>query len=261
MRSMLMAFIVIVAATSTATSETAEEKGLRIATEARDAGAGFGSFEVTGDMVLQDSSGDKSVRQFLAKALEAGKEDRTLLVFQKPRDMRGTALLTYSDASRDRQWVYFPSTKRVRRITGSTKTSSFAGSEFTYEDLTTPPLERFSYRWVRDESCPYAAGRNCFVIERTPKDRGSGYRLQVVWINMANYTIDRVDFFDRKNTRIKTLTVTGYKKYKGKYWRADQSLMTNHRTKKSTVMYWKNYDFDAKLRESDFTQRAMERIN
>ena len=39
---------------------------------------------------------------------------RTLIVFDRPRDIAGTALLTYFDTGGDQQWVYFPSIKRVK---------------------------------------------------------------------------------------------------------------------------------------------------
>jgi hypothetical protein len=243
-------------------AETPQEKGLRIVTAAYDAGKGFGSAEMSGEMILRDSGGNRGVRSFHAKALEIGKgANRTLIVFDRPRDIAGTALLTYFETSGDQQWVYFPSIKRVKRISATTKTSSFAGSEFTYEDLTGVPIDRFRYNWLREEPCPQKTDLTCDVIERYPLDRDSGYRKHVFWMDQNDFRIFRIDFYDRKDTRIKTLTVADYKKYKDKYWRATQSMITNLRTGKNTVMKWNKYNFDAKLSEGDFSRRALERVN
>ena len=36
----------------------------------------------------------------------------------------------------DRQWLYLPSLKRTRQISGGSRTDSFAGTDFSYEDLS-----------------------------------------------------------------------------------------------------------------------------
>ena len=200
------------------------------------------------------------MRSFHAKALEIGKgANRTLIVFDRPRDIAGTALLTYFDTGGDQQWVYFPAIKRVKRISATTKTSSFAGSEFTYEDLTGVPIDRFKYNWLREEPCPQNTSLKCDVVERYPVDKDSGYHKHVFWMDQKDYRIFRIDFYDRKDVLIKTLVAADYKKYKDKYWRASQSTITNLRTGKNTVMRWNNYNFDAKLSEGDFSRRALER--
>ena len=138
---------------------------------------------------------------------------------------------------------------------------AFAGSEFTYEDLTGVPIDRFNYNWLREEPCPQNAKLKCNVIERYPIDKDSGYRKHVFWMDLEDFRVFRIDFYDRKNMHVKTLSATGFKKYKNKYWRPKQSTISNLRTGKNTVMRWENYDFDAKLTESDFSTRVLERIN
>ena len=63
-------------------------------------------------------------------------------------------MLTHSHkVEDDDQWLYLPALKRVKRISSSNKAGSFMGSEFAYEDMTSQEIEKYSYRWLRDEPC------------------------------------------------------------------------------------------------------------
>lgn len=263
MQKIVLALLMVgLCASAAQAAETPQDKGLRLVNEAYEAGKGFGATQMTGEMILRDASGDRGVRTFRAKALELGKgANRTLIVFERPKDIAGTALLTYFDTGGDQQWVYFPSIKRVKRISSTTKTSSFAGSEFTYEDMTGVPIDRFSYNWLREEPCPQDAKMKCNVIERFPLDKDSGYQKHVFWMDKKEHRIFRIDFYDRKGVHTKTLSAEDFQKYKDKYWRASQSTITNLRTGKNTVMKWSSYNFDTRLSPGDFTKRALERIN
>ncbi len=63
--------------------------------------------------------------------------DKAVIVFQSPRDIHGTALLTHSkvEPDDDDQWLYLPAVKQVKRISSSNRTGKFVSSEFSFEDL------------------------------------------------------------------------------------------------------------------------------
>ena len=90
-------------------------------------------------------------------------------------------------------------------------------------------------------------------------DENSGYTRQVVWIDKAEYRVQKVEYFDRKETHLKTLTFEGYKEYLGQYWRADKFVMVNHQTGKSTDLLWTNYQFRQALSERDFDKNSLKR--
>ena len=76
------------------------------------------------------------------------------------------------------------------------------GSEFAYEDMSSQEVEKYNYKWIRDEQYD---GQDCFVVELVPVDkRNSGYTRQVTWIDKESYRTVKVDYFDRKNTHLKT---------------------------------------------------------
>ena len=80
-----------------AAAETPEEIGLQIAVEADARDTGYGDSEVTMEMVLRNRHGEESVRTFRTKSLEVeGDGDKGLSIFDEPRDVKGTALLTFT---------------------------------------------------------------------------------------------------------------------------------------------------------------------
>ncbi len=247
--------------TAAAPAETPQQKGLRLANAASESGEGFGSVESVGDMTLKDRQGVRSVRRFRTRALEMNKGDRFLIVFELPRDVAGTAVLTHANRNRsDDQWLYLPELKRVKRISSGGKTSSFAGSEFSYEDLSSPTVERYTYEWLRDEACPGRKNLTCHVIARYPRDKSSGYSRQIVWMDNKAYRIFRTDFFSRSGGHVKRLSARNHRQYQGRFWLANTLVMTNLRTGKSTVMAWSDRDFNVRLKPRDFNQRALKKL-
>ena len=242
-----------------ARSETAEETGLKIAQDAQDREKGFGNFTAQQTMVLRNKHGQKSRRQLRVKVLEVSEDgDKSLFVFDEPRDVKGTALLIHAHReSADDQWLYLPALKRVKRISSSNQSGSFMGSEFAYEDLTPQAVEKFTYRYLRDEAC---GDLTCTVSERFPVDKKSGYSRQVVWRDKDELRVWKVEYYDRKNSHLKTLTLENYAQYLDRYWRAGEMTMVNHLTGKSTVLTWTDFEFQIDLNDRDFTQTGLRRV-
>ena len=99
-----------------------------------------------------------------------------------------------------------------------------------------------------------------FVIERTPQYEYSGYTRQIVWLDQETYRPWKVEYYDRKNALLKTLTYHGYQQYLGRYWRPDRMKMENHQTGKSTMLEWRDYRFQTGLTERDFDKNALKRV-
>jgi len=209
-------------------------------------------------MILRDRQGNASERRMELRSLEAAPGldgGRTLLFFRSPADVDGTALLTHAHRTRDDdQWLYLPEIKRVKRISGSGKSGSFMGSEFSYEDMRDAQIEKYSFHYQGEEACGEA---RCFVVERRPLDEDSMYVRQLVWIDTAEYRTLKIAFFDRKNYQLKTLTLGDYRRYLDRYWRPHRLVMENHQTGKSTELLWLNYRFQQNLAVRDFDQGSM----
>jgi outer membrane lipoprotein-sorting protein len=254
---MFLLFLLLVPIVSEA--ETPEEKGLNIAQEADRRGDGFQDSTATMLMILRNKHGEESTREIRIKVLEVkGDGDKSLTIFDSPRDVKGTAFLNYTHKTDDDdQWLYLPALKRVKRISARNKSGSFMGSEFSYEDIASQEVEKYTYKWIKDDLYD---GMDCFVVERYPVDkRNSGYSRQVTWIDKKEYRVRKVEYYDRKDLHLKTLTFSGYKQYKNRFWRAEEMFMVNHQTGKSTKLIFSNYRFGAGLRASDFSKSGLKR--
>jgi len=240
-------------------AQTPEEKGLAIVEEADKRDLGFTDSTANMLMILKNRHGQESRREIRVRTLEVeGDGDKSLTIFDTPKDVKGTAFLNYTHkAGDDDQWLYLPALKRVKRISSRNKSGSFMGSEFAYEDISSQEVEKYAYKWIRDE---VMNGQESFVVEFFPIDKkNSGYTREVNWIDKKEYRTLKVDYYDRKDSLLKTLTVKGYKKYLDKYWRPDQMYMENHQTGKSTRLIWSDYKFRTGLENSDFNQNSLKR--
>ncbi len=239
-----------------------EDRGLQIAKEADKRDRGWKDSQATVKMILINKNGDETVRDMRMMALEVRMEgDKSLTIFDDPRDVRGTALLTYSHkVEDDDQWLFLPALKRVKRIASSNKSGPFMGSEFAFEDLTSQEVEKYTYKYLRDEPCPEPnQSIKCFVVESYPVNKDSGYTKQVAWIDQQEYRSFKVEFYDRKDSLLKTLKVSDYRQYLNKFWRGHESLMVNHQTGKSTIFRVEKIDFKTGLGDNDFTQNSLKR--
>ncbi len=241
-----------------AQAESPEDKGLQIATEADRRDQGFGDSIATMQMVLRNKRGDESNREVRVRTLEVENDgDKSLSIFDAPADIKGTAFLTFSHINKpDDQWLYLPALKRVKRIASKNKSGPFMGSEFAYEDISSDEVDKYTYRYLRDETFE---GTDCFVVERDPVDENSGYTRQVVWYDMTEYRPQKIDYYDRKNELLKTLTFHEYQQYLDKYWRGMRYEMVNHQTGKSTTLSWKEYSFRNGLTDRDFDKNTLKR--
>jgi outer membrane lipoprotein-sorting protein len=256
---LLTVIALLIPPTLQAETSDANTRGLEIATQAdkRDSGWQFQSSDM--EMILRNRAGKESRRKISTRQLEVEDDgDKTLSLFQEPRDVRGTAMLTFSHGLEpDDQWLYLPAIKRVKRISSRNRSGPFMGSEFAFEDLSSQELDKYQYRYLRDEACDHY---QCYVIERIPLYDNSGYTRQIVWLDQTEFRSIKIEYFDRKNELLKTLNFSGYQEYPGGFWRADRMEMTNHQTGKNTTLLWFNYDFETPLKSGDFNKNALKRL-
>ena len=259
MKMLLSIVVLSTALASGAYAESPEDKGLAIAREMDRRERGWKDQRATLVMTLRNRQGQESRRELRINTLEVGDDgDKSLTVFDSPRDVKGTAFLSFTHSTKpDDQWLYLPALKRVKRISSRNKSGSFMGSEFAYEDLSSQEVEKFRYKWLRDETLD---GKQTMVVEYYPEYENSGYTRQVVWIDGEIWKVVRTEFYDRKDALLKTLTVQGYRQYLDRYWRADAMRMENHQTGKSTEIQWSGYGFGTGLGDRDFNKNALKRV-
>lgn len=236
-----------------------EAKGQLIAEAFEQRDRGFGDCNVKMKMILRNQRGETSERDMEFRTLEVkdvpDRSDKSFVIFHTPRDVNGTALLSHAHIETpDDQWLYLPAIKRTKRISSKNKSGPFMGSEFAYEDITSNEIRKFSWKLLGEETC---AGLQCYKIERKPLYENSGYTKQVVWIDMDHFRLQKIDYYDRKDTRVKTQTMKNYRLYEGKHWRADEWFVENHQTGKSTTLIFEGYQFNNGFSDIDFEKARL----
>ncbi|RJR39659.1 MAG: outer membrane lipoprotein-sorting protein [Desulfobacteraceae bacterium] len=209
-------------------------------------------------MLLVDESGNKKARTLrrFAKQFEDGL-NRTLIVFKEPKDLEGTALMTWElGDGRHKQWMFLPGQAALQLIADRGKRSAFMGSDFTYEDLQPDTIEDYVYSDPRSESVD---GADCHVIEILPateeKKKESSYGKRLVWIRKDIFFTVKVEYYDRNNRHIKTQVNQGLVNVEGDTWFSEKVLMETLKTGHKTLMGVKKKQVNIPLEDGMFTEK------
>ena len=216
--------------------------------------------EVTqGRMTLFDADGDSVRRGYTRMALE-GKEggDKFITRFVAPAEIKGVAALTHENpGSSDDNWLYLPSNKRVRRISGANNTASFQGTEFTYEDLADIDPSEYEWRFVKEldlerdgEQLPV------FQLDAKPTYADTGYSRITLYIHRDHWRQERIEYYDKAGQHLKTRDSGAWKEFHGRFWRSQRLEMTNHQTGKRTLLEQEKDFVDLSRYKSSRTGKA-----
>ncbi|OGW90066.1 MAG: hypothetical protein A3A73_03445 [Omnitrophica bacterium RIFCSPLOWO2_01_FULL_50_24] len=119
------------------------------------------------------------------------------IYFHEPPDVQGMSFLVLKHPGRDDdRWLYLPSIDLVKRIATSDKRTSFAGSDFTYEDVSGRDLDEDDHELLDEESL---GERSTFVVKSTPKRFGEvEFSSRKFWIDKATHLPLKVEHYDLK---------------------------------------------------------------
>ena len=204
----------------------------------------FGPKDMTGTntTILIDKNGKQEVRE--ANTKQKG-NDKRLMRYTSPASQAGISVLSLPN---DVMYLYLPAFGKERRISSSVKNQNFSGTDFSYDDIESKLYsEKYTPKLIKTEA-------EVFVVDLIPKGR-SDYSKIVTYINKTNYYPERMEYYDRGNTKIKVATYT-FKKI-GNYWHAAEVEMTNLKKNHTTKMQMKNVKFDTGLTDDDFTVRQL----
>ncbi|CAH9050200.1 hypothetical protein PSECIP111951_00142 [Pseudoalteromonas holothuriae] len=240
-------------------SASQNEKGLQISIEQKARNSGWNSVYSKFKMILENPSGDKSVREMRLKTLEVDNDgDKSLIIFDRPNDVKGTVFLNHSHINdADEQWLYLPALKRTKAIASRNKSGPFVGSEFSFEDLSSFEVGKYQFTYLESDKID---GIEVFKVEQVPVDKFSGYQKRVAWIDASRYIPLKIEFYDRKGSPLKTLILSEYKLHLDKFWRAHTMQMNNHQTGKSTTLITENFEFNLDLSIQDFASRRLNKV-
>jgi len=237
-------------------------------------------WEVIGEVRRLDDStrkwSDRSVRMVFKISREGGAErvkelklyekrypggrKKSLVHFLAPAEIRGTAFLQWTDPGREnRQWLYLPHLKRVRRISARAKSESFAGSDFSYRDLEI--IDEIAH-WDEERAKAKLSGDGevkgvpCHVVKLLPKG-DEGYRELVAWVSKEESEFRRIEFRDPGRKLEKILELTDFKVIDG-IPTPLRSEMRDIGKKSQTVVTISDVEYNRNLGDEMFTERYLE---
>jgi len=225
-----------------------------VAKNSQDVMSGFEDSISEMQMTLINAAGQKKIRTMKMKVLEGESEDKSLMEFLTPADVRGTKFLSYEHVNRDDdQWLYLPALKRVKRIASKNKSGSFMGSEFSYEDLSASNVKKYIYE---EGEAKKVDGE--YVVHFKPVSKYSGYTKLISFVDSKTFLIHKIEYYDRKKELLKVATFGEYKKISGVY-RIGKISMNNVQNDKNTILIWSKEEIKNRLRSKDFHKRYLKK--
>jgi len=215
-------------------------------------------------MVLVDKRGNERVRELRSLSRDVGEDEQTIMFFLAPADVKDTGFLTYDYDDPDRdddQWLYLPALKKTKRIAGGDKSGSFMGSDFTYADLASRPLDRYQYTLMKETD---VAGVPVWQVESIPNEKESdetGYTKSIVFVRQDNHMVIRSVNWVKKGKKLKYFEVKKLEQIDG-IWVATELTMTTRKGKATvhrTRLEMSNVRFDQDHDEQLFTVRQLEK--
>ncbi len=198
-------------------------------------------------MILIDKKGNRKHRE--AVFMQKG-DDRRILRFTKPADQKGIAFLALPG---DVQYLYMPAFHKVRRIASHIKNTKFAGTDFTYDDMSTSRLAKnYNARLLQEDA-------QFWILKLVPKPGvKKDYGHLKLWVRKDNYYPVKIEFYDRAGNLWKVMERRQVVKI-GKYWYAREMEMRDLKEEHATIMQLKDVQFDLGLSNKLFTRRYLRR--
>jgi hypothetical protein len=202
----------------------------------------FKDFKLLGRQVNMNEK-----RRTTTWGLRYGKNNlASVLRYHSPEDLENLSVLTYKDhgyANKYVVWQWDPDKKpygQLKQVVGplslESKSNSFAGTDFTFEDLEPEDLDSCTYQHLADEKLTHPhdnklSGTDCYVVEayKKPGYGSTGYHKRVLWISKDKYLSIKVEFYNSRTQKLeKTLWGWDYVEALPNIWRPNQSEMKWH---------------------------------
>lgn len=236
-----MATLCLAGATLLAHAAT-DTEAMTLMKQRRQLSGGWQNSMASVKMKIVEANGDTSLRELRQYAQEVPEDgNRTVNIFVKPKDVDGLAVLTHSHThGNDDQWLYLPSSQRVKRIASTNKSGSFVGSEFAYEDISSFEVDKYSYGDVTRATLD---GKAVVTVTSQPTYENSGYAKLVTYLDAKTFQPQKIEYFNTRGEVFKTLTLSQYKSYTPQGgWRPHVLDMVNHLTGRRTVIEYSAFE-------------------
>lgn len=207
-------------------------------------------------MLLVDAKGGQRERKLIRLRRSEGREQQVRLQFMFPPDLRDTALLLHDHPDRDDdRWLYLPTLRKVKRISGAQKYRNFLGTDFTYDELGGREPEEDIHTLEAEEQLD---GKSVYRIRSTPREKDNPYQYRLVWVWKDTPIVLKEDYYDRHGRlkkRMRVLTVQNIQGIPTIIEREMVDLQEQHHT----VLKFDNVKYDTGISARLFHSRKLDR--
>ena len=199
-------------------------------------------------MILIDKDGDEKVRN--SEMYQMGDEKR-LVRFLSPADQKGIGFLSLPN---DVMYLYLPAFHKIRRIASHVKNENFAGTDFTYDDISS-----FKYSEEYDPEL-IETKDDVYVLKLIPKPQvQKDYSKLIIYIRKDNYYPVKIEHFDKAGNLWKIMERRKLKQI-GDYWASMEMEMKDLKKVHTTKMLTDRIEFDTGLTDKVFTKRNLKKL-
>ena len=216
-------------------------------------------------MELTEKSGKSRVRTTRSYRKNFGDERRIAIFYDKPRNLEGTAFLTYDYPQAgvdDDQWLYLPALRKSRRVSGSERGDYFMGTDFSYDDMkqeTKVSLDEYSRNTLGMEEVD---GRQLYKVEATPVSaevaEELGYGRVITWVDPEIWMARKSEFWDTRGKLLKTLRFREISQING-IWTPHILEVVNHQSGHRTLFTISEVDYNSEVSDRLFRRESLGR--
>jgi outer membrane lipoprotein-sorting protein len=181
-----------------------------------------------------------------------GRED-ALIRFTGPARDAGNATLKTGD----KMWTYTPKLNRTIRLPYSLMSQSWAGSDFSYNDLSrTDDILRYydmSIIDIKDEDC-----HKVYTLEGIPHEDSPVVWGKEVWVLRDDYVLISQSFYDQSMELLKKLETLEIGELGGRVLGTRMRMSKIDEPEKYTEVSYNAAEFDIELEDRTFTVFALQ---
>jgi len=209
------------------------------------------------EMTLVDRKGRERRRELSIIRKNFSGLDKLLLRFTHPADIAGTAFLVWEREDEDNErFLYLPALGRIRRIATRERDENFAGTDFSYEDISGRKLDEYTYEMLDENAL--LQERECYRIVTRPILEDSRFPEIVSWVDKVSFVVLKAQYYDGKGDIEKTYLVKELEQIDG-IWTSQAFSMENHRTDHKTLATLTELGYNTDIPDERFERRELER--
>lgn len=198
-------------------------------------------------VTITDNSGQETGKKLVM--YQKGSEKR-LIFFTAPADDRGIGFLSLPG---NEMYMYLPAYSTVKKIASHVRNSSFAGTDFAYEDM-----DIVNYSQMYDYTVESETDSMITLILTLKDGKVSTYhKLSMNVIKDLDFPVS-IEYYNKQGKHLKTLIYSDIEK-ENDYVYALKAKMVNISTGSVSVMTMSDVHLNTGLSDDFFTVRTLER--